>query len=38
MPVITVEHGADLAFHMEGGKGALPNLVKFQIRLDPLAR
>ena len=25
-------------FHIEGGKGTLPKVVKFQLRPDPLAR
>jgi len=25
-------------FHMEGGKGTLPKLVKFQVRPDPLSK
>jgi hypothetical protein len=30
--------GTRAPFHMEGGKGTLPKVVKFQIRPDPLAR
>ena len=30
--------GTRTPFHMEGGKGTLPRVVKFQIRPDPLAK
>ena len=31
-------YGTRAPFHMEGGKGTLPKVVKFQLRPDPLAR
>jgi hypothetical protein len=31
-------YGSRAPFHLEGGKGTLPKLVKFQVRPDPLAR
>ncbi len=31
-------YGSRAPFHMEGGKGTLPKVVKFQLRPDPLAR
>jgi hypothetical protein len=31
-------YGHRTPFHMEGGKGTLPKVVKFQVRPDPLAR
>ena len=31
-------HGTRTPFHLEGGKGTLPKVVKFQLRPDPLAR
>ena len=31
-------YGSRAPMHMEGGKGTLPKVVKFQLRPDPLAR
>ena len=31
-------YGHRTPFHIEGGKGTLPKVVKFQVRPDPLAR
>jgi hypothetical protein len=31
-------YGSRAPYHLEGGKGTLPKLVKFQVRPDPLAR
>jgi hypothetical protein len=31
-------YSARAPFHLEGGKGTLPKVVKFQLRPDPLAR
>ena len=35
---IWTTYGQRTPFHIEGGKGTLPKVVKFQIRPDPLAR
>jgi hypothetical protein len=35
---IWTTYGQRTPFHLEGGKGTLPKVVKFQIRPDPLAR
>ena len=35
---IWTTHGNRTPFHLEGGKGTLPKVVKFQIRPDPLAK
>jgi hypothetical protein len=35
---IRTTYGQRTPFHLEGGKGTLPKVVKFQIRPDPLAR
>ena len=34
---VWADYGTNLAFHLEGGKGAHGSAVKFQIRPDPLA-
>ena len=35
---IWTTHGNRTPFHLEGGKGTLPKVVKFQVRPDPLAK